>query len=569
MHTPIPLAPSPHRSSRPNRFGRAAVLALFFAGCTGVVGDDADNAGAGPGATIDEGDPSLRPGLVPVTAAECAKRAPEPGVTMLRRLTREEYTNSVRDLLGVTDSPGDALPEDEQVHGFENDGLARVPSELLIERLADAAEKVASSVNLVQLSACNAESEGAAVCGARFIDTFAAKAYRHPLEASEREPLVAVFTRGNAAGGYAAGLRQVVATVLQSAPFLYRVELPPETAGSFANGHELASRLSFFLWGTTPDAELLDAAKNGKLSTASDVEAQARRLLASPRAHARVQSFHRQWLHLSKLDSINKNASVHENFPALRTTLKSELAAFVEEAFWNGPNMATLFDADFVFASSQTAGLYGVTASGNNVRVAAPAERRGLLAQPALLSMLSNENIGHPVLRGKFVREALLCQELPPPPPDVPTDVSADENLSTRERYAAHSASAACSGCHVLMDPIGFGFENYDAVGRYRTEELGAPVDARGELTAAGDANGAFNGLRELSAKLGSSNDVKSCVSQQWFRFAMGRGVQAVDSCSMLSLRTQLEAKGNDPRELLVAMTQTDSFLRKGPASPR
>src|SRR6185503_210726 len=193
-----------------------------------------------------------------------------------------------------------------------------------------------------------------------------------------------------------------------------------------------------------------------------------------------------------------------------------------------------------------------------------PAQRAGMLTQAGFLSVHALPNQSSPVTRGKFIRELLMCQPPSPPPPDLNvTPPEVDPTRSTRERFAQHTANPACASCHALMDPIGFGFESYDAIGRFRTVDGNKPVDASGEIVRSMDLDGKFRGARELAEKLGASRQVHDCVATQWFRYAFGRFDSPGDTCSLAELRQSFMASGGDLRELLVALTQTESFLNR------
>jgi hypothetical protein len=354
--------------------------------------------------------------------------------------------------------------------------------------------------------------------------------------------------------------------------FLYRAEvgLPPrpgETAARLGPW-ETASRLSYLLLGSMPDQELYRAAEAGELATREQVAAQARRLLADPRARPVVAHFHDQWLELERISTIEKDRRVYPAFtPELRGFLETEARMFLDSVTWEAPgDIASLFGAGHSFMNARLASFYGVKgpAGATFERVAQnPQQRAGFLTQAGLLAVLAKVNQTSPVERGLFVREQLLCDPPPPPPPGLqgkPPDL--DPRLTTRERFTQHKENPACVGCHALMDPIGLGFESYDGLGAWRTAENGRPVDASGEIVGT-DIAGPFVGAIELLRKLGRSAQVSRCVRTQWFRFAYGRNVTAEDECNVATLDAALAAGKGNVRELLVALTQTDSFLYK------
>ena len=330
----------------------------------------------------------------------------------------------------------------------------------------------------------------------------------------------------------------------------------------------MASRLSFMLWRTMPDDQLFGAAQAGALSTPDQIAAQVTRMLQDPRARAMVADFHDQWLRVGAIATVEKDRTIFPAFDAsVAGLMQQETRAFLDHVVWDDDGtLATLFGAPYSFMNATLAGYYGETGVSGAALVKVdldPARHAGLLTQGGLLSLLAKGNQTSPVHRGKFVREQLLCQQLPPPPPDIqikPPDLS--PTLTTRERFTQHAADNACSPCHRLMDPIGLGFENFDGAGKFRTMENGQPVDASGRVEQA-DAvvAGDFNGVADLGRKLAQSADVQRCVSTQWFRYAYGRAETDADACSLATLQTRFVSSGANVRELLVALTQTDAFL--------
>ncbi|HLM72895.1 MAG TPA: DUF1588 domain-containing protein, partial [Polyangiaceae bacterium] len=293
---------------------------------------------------------------------------------------------------------------------------------------------------------------------------------------------------------------------------------------------------------------------------------QARRMLEDPKARQTSIDFHQQWLDYDRIASATKDPALFPSWtPALREAMREETERFIDAViFEDNGDIGALLTAPYTYLSPELAAFYGVTAPtgpGFERVELDPTERAGLLTMGSLLTLNAHSNQTSPVHRGKLVREAFLCDIMPMPPPDAMITVpTPDPNSTARERFAEHSKNAACKGCHELMDPIGFGFENYDPVGRFRTEENGAPVDATGSLVES-DINGDFDGAVELAHKLTGSEDVRACYATQWFRYASGRGETHADDCSMVALRERFKATGGNIKELLVALTQTDAFL--------
>jgi hypothetical protein len=530
--------------------------AMLLAGTAACVGRIGDPAGPGDGPLA------------------CDGAALSPGDAPARRMTHFEYDNTVRDLLGATGAPADAFPPDEVSGIFNNQASALVVTELLAEGYMNAAEAIAGAAvqDLAGLLACDPVLDGEAACGAQFIDRFGARAFRRPLDDEGRALLQGVFDAALAKWDFATAIQLVIETALQSPRFLYRLEFgmpSPDASGVVKlDDHEVASRLSYLIWGSMPDDALFAAAQKGELRTAAQVEKQARRLLADERARAVVANFHEQWLGLGKLDTVDKDTTTFPIYnAALKATWKAETMAFVDDVIFAGDgDVATLLSAPYTMMNADVAAFYGVSGGPTGKAFERvdldPEQRAGLLTQPSLLAVNAHADQTSPVHRGKFVRERLLCEPIAPPPPNVKAVPPAvDPSATTRERFAEHDKNPSCSVCHKLMDPIGFGFEHYDGVGLWRDDDQGKPVDASGEVVNSKDANGKFDGAVALAQRLATSEEVRSCVVQQWFVYGHGRSRTQADACTVAKLSATFAAANHDVKELLVALTQTDAFL--------
>ncbi len=579
---------------RVQRFFVTAVLA-FLAGCSGAILGPGLNGQTDTGAAGNPVDPTNPPpdpigsagggqgsgytpgGGVPTTPPQC--NGPQPGRSPLRRLTRAEYNNTVRDLLGDATAPANAMAADAVELSFDNNADVQTVSPLLLNQYLTVAEGVATRATqtISKILPCDPASVGEAACAGSFVDQFGRRAYRRPLTATERTSLLSLYTAGRAAGTFADGIRYVVTAALMSSQFLYRPEFGtnPGAPGSVValTPWELASRLSYLLWASTPDDALLDAASKGQLATAQDLAAQATRMLADKKARDSVRHFFSQWLDLEAVATLDKDATLFPSFnAALASSMRGETEAFIDEVFWAGSGtVGDLFTSSFTFIDSKNAPLYGLTSSSSTLKKTSvdAVKRAGLLTQPSLLSVYANADQSSPVARGKFVRERLLCQSLPPPPQNINITLPAlDPKLTTRERFSQHSTDAACSGCHRLMDPIGFGFENFDALGRWRDTESGKPVNSNGTFVATRDLDGDFAGAVDLARRVSKSEEVNDCMVLTWFRYGAGRGETTADACSLYGLRTAFKASGGNLRELLKSMTQTDAFRYRLVAAP-
>lgn len=522
---------------------------------------------------------------------ESCMGALEPGPAPIRRLTRVEYNNTIYQLLGDASQPANAFPPDEEAGGFDNQAVVLVVSPLLAEHYMNAAETLATTHTpalMQQLPKCGGAGIVPADCeadAAEFIRSFGKRAFRRPLTDDEVLAHVDLFRLGTTLGDTdnspTTGIEMVIQAMLQSPHFLYRVEFgmaePTHDDVVPLTSYEIASRLSYLLWNTMPDATLFDAADADELRTPEQIEAQARRMLETPRAREAVKNFHRQWLHLDEIQPLiaasGKDDIIYPDFYAgLLPLWQQETEAFIDYAvFEQDANVEALFTATYTMMNSELADFYGVTGptSLEFVRVDRdPTQYAGFLTHAGLLALLAKPDRSSPIHRGKFVRETLLCQVPPPPPDIVPEAPTVDETQTTREQFTQHSQDNLCKGCHQLMDPIGFGFEHFDGLGRYRENEWGLEIDAGGELFAT-DVDGPYDGVVELASRLGSSEQVKSCVATQWFRFGYGRAETEADECSMAEVQAAFAEANYDIKELIIALTQTDAFRYRHAVNPQ
>jgi hypothetical protein len=496
---------------------------------------------------------------------------PSPGPAPLHPLTRFEYNNIVRDLLSDASQPANAFPPENEVDGYRTNANANHANPLLVESYLMVAEQVSARAvteRLAEVAPC-ADGEDPVACGYAFTSSFAERAFRRPLLEAELQPLTSLFLAGNQQS-YAKGVELVVQAVLQSPQFLYRVDslkaATPESGAIALGSYELASRLAFSLWGSVPDTDLLAAARDGRLATPADVEREARRLLEDPRAHDIVRDFSEQWLDLKRLDGAVREGT-ELNVNVLNSSLEQSLQRFLHASYFGEKgSFEKLFTDPTLWVDGTLASVYGGNPGEDDGFLAQTLEepRAGLLTQPALLALLSHSDQTAPVIRGVFVRERILCLPVPPPPPDVnavPPDP--DPNATTRERFRQHTEQEACSTCHRLIDGVGFGFERYDQLGRYRAIENDLDVDESGELLGTGEEglDGAIVGAAELSARIAASPRARDCLAANWYTYTFGRQEQPEDSCSLAQLKERFADSGGDLKELLVGLTQTDSFL--------
>ncbi len=473
-----------------------------------------------------------------------------PVATPLRRLTRGQYDNAVRDLLGVDLQLARSFPDDLKVGPFDSNVDGPV-SELSVEMYLDAAEELAAAAEVDVLVPCALPPDDPDACAHAFIEDWGRLAFRRPLAASESDMLLGLYAEGSE-DGFETGIRMVLRAALQSPDFLYVLEL----SDGELSGYELATRLSFFLWNTIPDGALLDAAEAGELDDPQAFELRARQMLDDPRASEAMADFHAQWFGTRDLAEID---DAQDLTPELVESMQAETDAFVSDVILDGDGLLdTLFGASHSLVDDRTAELYGTDEVG---RVELdPARRRGVLTQPAVLA--SHTTV---VTRGAFIRRVVLCQDIPTPPADVDTSVGdAEPGESPREHWEAHLTDPSCAGCHLLLDPLGWGFDHYDALGRWRDAHSGFPVDATGELTGT-SVGGPFDGAPELIDLLLQTEQLPSCVTTNWWRYSTGRDWDESETCLQEHLNDAFLESGGDIRELLVDIATSDAFRRAAP----
>jgi hypothetical protein len=499
-----------------------------------------------------------------VAGAHVASAGPAP----LRRLTREQYANTVRDLLGASDGAAADLPVDEGAGGFFSNVIAPV-SELHLEKYRTAAEQLAVRVtsNLGAVVPCDPTEQGERACAAQFITGFGRRAYRRPLSPVETQRYLALYDEGRADRDFANGIRVVLGSMLQSIHFLYRFEPSLGRGVVPVEPYALAARLSFFLWNTTPDEALMTAAESGRLSTADEVGAQAVRMIADSRFSDAATSFHLQWLGVSELEGKEKRKKLHPLWSeALRASMREETVRFIDHVLREGDGrLETLLTAKTSIVGGELYELYGLPVpkvrEGWHEVALDPTQRAGLLTQASVMTVHAHWDKPSLVHRGKLIRERLLCTTLPPPPPDVNNSLPpADPKVSTRERFEEHRADVSCAKCHRLIDPLGAPFEMYDGIGNYRTMDGPDPVDSEGELRGTRNADGPVKNAVELAGRLAVADEVRECVARQWLRYALGREETAEEAPSVSTALQAFRESGYRIPALVVAIAKSDAF---------
>jgi hypothetical protein len=509
--------------------------------------------------------------IVPAPAAEPATP------TRLRRLTNGEIENVVTDLLGArpVGLTASFLP-DPRVGGYDNDALALGVSESKAEEILTAAERVAglmTAPGALDGQAPCPDPQQPAACVRAFAERVTARAWGRPASADELTRLDQVFTAGSGdGGGYAGGVSLVAEAILASPHFVYRSELGGATTPVAPGGlvtlaaTEVAAAISFTLGGSRPDPALLAAALAGELADRDGRERQARRLLAAPGGRQQMARFVRAWLGLEDVGMINKDLAFFPSFtPKLRQALDRELSTFLTHALGEGlARLDELFLADYTFPSPTLLAVYRgdlLTPPGDFHKVRLHERRRGLLSSPAFLAAHALISQTNPVERGLMVRGRLLCQEVPPPPPDVLAQPPGGApGQTTRSKYEAHQREPRCASCHQLIDPIGFGFEQFDGMGQFRQREGTTIIDARGELVGT-DIDAPFTGPAQLSEHLMRSAMFRRCFVNQLYQFVQGRTLVAADAREVDFLAGELERLDHHIDELMVAIIKRPVFV--------
>lgn len=528
------------------------------------MGDPSSNDGSGTsddgGETDDDDDDDLPPGEY------------VPGAQVLPRLTQLQYGNAVTELLGAP-LPTVELEPDTNPYLFYSIGASSTTlSELGTQQYEEAADTLtqhvwADTARRDALIGCTPTSGGDA-CAQEFLARFGRKAFRRPLTDVELGRWLAV-SDSLAEGDAYRGLRLASAGMLQSPYFLYRVELgesdPEDGSRLRYTSYDMASRLSFLLWDSIPDDELLSAAADQALLDRDGLEQQARRMMADPRARTSVQAFFAQYFDLGRLNGITRDPSNYPEFSATMVeSMRNEVQLLVEDLVYRQDrDIRELFSTRETFVNTELAGLYGIEPPQGASEISfAPARlpddgpRAGMLTLGAFLTMNAHETETSPTLRGKYVRERVLCMEVPAPPDDTDTNVpDPSEGGTLRERLVEHRSNPACASCHAFIDPPGFLFENFDSAGRVRSTDNGHPVDTSGDLDGIPLAN-----AKDLADVLATNERVGPCVVKQLFRHANARLETEGETVALDDLSARFADEDHRFSELLVQLVTHESF---------
>ena len=489
--------------------------------------------------------------------------------SVARRLSLVELDRTITALLGDTTSPAARFLTPDLFTPYDNDYLQQQPSRALIEALDQMAEDVAKRAladHRDSIVGCTPTGPGDAVCMRDFIARFGKRALRRPLGEDEIDAYAALQSYATesvpgVANDFYTGVELVIRAMLQDPEMLYRVEVGVPTDKARVNqlgDHEIVTRLAFLIWGEAPDDELLAIADRGGLANAETRRSVASGMLADPRARAQVQRFHAMWL--------GYRAIPHPQ--TLAQAFGRETSALINDVvFDNARDYRELFTSPRTFIDATLAANYSMSLPGG-----APGwvdygagGRAGILSHGSVLSTFGKFSDTSPTQRGIFVRTRLFCEEVAPPPPDANVDAppsSPDGSPCKVDRYAKHRESSSCAACHGRLDPIGFGLENYDMAGRYRTHDDGldaCTIDGRGEITGIGS----FQGPKELAELLVSSHTLDACVTQQMYSFAIGRPLTGDELPQIERATRRFAENGYDFRGLLLDFVGDDLFAQK------
>jgi mono/diheme cytochrome c family protein len=506
------------------------------------------------------------------------------GYVMSRRLTRFEYNNTIRDLMGVDLHLDELLPADGAGgEGFDTNGNALFISAISLEKYLQAADKALRSVlpdEKAQLPEnirtarrriliVSPDSETSVRDAAREdLVAFASRAFRRAADNAEVERLLALFDHALARGdSFEASLRYALKAALVSPSFLFLVEPMPRQDGVYELGdYQIASRLSYFIWSSMPDHELFSLAARGQLHDPMVLRQQVLRMLSDPKSIALAQNFAPQWLGITALGSSSRpdSARFPEFDDALAEAERDEVVRFFDSIVREDRSLLDLIDADYTFVNEKLAALYDIP----DVKGSQPCRiqltdrnRGGVLGMAAVLTTTSYPLRTSPVLRGKFVIEQLLGERIPPPPPQtpqLPPDDRRRGGLTFRQQLDQHRANPECAACHSRMDPLGFGLENFDAIGRWRTTQEKDTIDSSGVLP-----NGErFSGPRELKqVLLRRKKDFLRNFSRKMLGYALGRELNKFDECVLADATNALAGSDNRPSALIQTIVLSKPFL--------
>lgn len=540
------------------------VTSLFLCACMGSIDAPSGPLGGLPGT------PTPNPQDPPAEVIPAFAPAPLAG----RLLLSWQYTNTIRDVLGQAAADAAAPPSDIAINGLTAIGASELTvstsSAEAYETSAYAAAEaaLASAAQRQALYGCTPAGATDDVCFGKFLATTGKRLLRRDLTADEQASWLAIQHTASAAyADFDKGVEFALAGILMSPSFLYRFEVgtpdPTDATRVVLTPLELATRLSFFLSGSTPPDALLAAAAGGGLDTPAGIRAQATALLTAPSARAALLSFFDELFEFQGLDTLNKDNTVFPQFDAtISTSMREESHRLLADlAFDTGGDFRAALDADYTFVDAKLATLYGLpapTTAWQRVTLPTAQPRLGVLGEGAYLALQAHPATTSPTHRGKLIREQLLCEPVAAPPVNVNTQLPADlpgQQMTLREKMQAHVSSPSCATCHNLMDPLGFAFESFDAIGQYRTTDNGLPVDPTGSLDGK-----PFADARGLLGLLKDDPRVVRCLTQSVYRQAAGHVELASETAPLRTAEQGFKDSGYQLQELMVQLAVSDAF---------
>jgi hypothetical protein len=574
---------------RPLRLLGLMGCALAGFACTGNIdpgAGDPSNNGNNMGGTGSTGGTTKPPvgSMTPPDpmAGALADKDTVPGPNPLRRLTLLEYKNTVRDLLGIDGDQvslaGLAGDQESSLSGFvKGSSLTTGNDARALMTSADAAAKLVQG-NLTKVLPCNpvpSDAGGQDACVDKFIDQFGLRAFRRPLAKTEADALRKLYQdqRGPSVGAtFEQAVTTMVSTILQAPAFLYHWEIGPTAPihdGALVryNPYEIASKLSYLFWSTMPDQKLFDLAKQGGLTAPDQIALEAKRLVMDPRAKEAIADFHFQWLEIAGLVDMPKDPSFKDYSPAVAKAMANETREFVSDVFFGAkPTLENLFTSTTSFVDPALAKIYGTSVAGTGMQKVTldATQRAGILTQGSFLAVKADAGDSLPPRRGDAVLHRALCIDLEVPP-NIIVPAVADPNpmQTTRQRFESHGSDMCAKACHAFIDPIGFAFENYDAVGAYRTTENNQKVDSSGTVELPISGKVSFKNAVELAGFLAKAPETRDCMVRQWMRYGLGRHELQTEEPSFKVLQQSFMTSGYNIRDMLVALTKTRAFTHR------
>lgn len=562
-------------------------LALTLGGCS-AGGSGSPGGGVAFGGGSGQGSGSSTSGAGGSAGAGIDPGASDALPARIRRLSNAEYDASVRALLGVTSSPSKdfSFPPDAKQGptnspagaAFTVNDAQRVDPVLAVKLDTAAQALVAdarASGKLLALVPCQDETAGGGeTCAKSFIQGVGTLAYRRQLVDTEAAGLLKAYHAGADGYTYADGVAQVTRVLLQSPGFLYTTELGDPGAGSsfVMTPNEIATELSYLLTSGPPDDALLKAAASGSLTTPELRETQARRLIATAAGHDRFVRVVREWLGIDDVARREKSQNVYPEFAGLSQAMEKESRSFIEEVlFKSDGRLSDLLGADWTIADGPLATFYGATPAADGQRISLTGlNRHGILNQAAFLSVFASNNGSHPVFRGVAIMRRVACLTIPDPGSlgIVVSFPAVDASKTTRDRFEQHALDAKCAGCHATIDSLGFAFENFDGMGKWRTAEKdsGKPIDAHVSLATGSDLDGDYASSAELIDALAQSTSVKQCLARQLFRSSAARSDGSIKAAEdgFVKLWQQLPENQRDRLiEVVVAFVKSPTFIQR------